>query len=121
MRIQRKHEVDTIRCGEPFVLSFRKRRQFPVTYANERSPEVAAMTAHLSATAYVEQKDGRGANWDHAGDGAMRVRPRSLLTLSRAYDSEARSNFVNEAFCFGIIIIVAWVWPFVQSVRVLTS
>jgi hypothetical protein len=41
------------------------------------------------------------------------------LNLGHEYDRQARSNFANEAFLFGIIIAFALVWPVVQSVRAL--
>ncbi|MEP6670678.1 MAG: hypothetical protein ABJF10_16085 [Chthoniobacter sp.] len=50
------HE-EMIRYGDPLGASTRrKRRGYPVLPFNDRSPEVAAMNAHLRASAYPETK-----------------------------------------------------------------
>ena len=114
------HHETNIRYGEPLMASFRRRgRRFPGTLYNDRSPEIAAMTAHLRASAYGERKNSSPANLDHTSGDAATFRARSFLNLGQEYDSQARSNFANEAFLFGIIIIVALVWPVVQSVQAL--
>ena len=44
---------------------------------------------------------------------------RSLLNLSREYDTQARDNFTREAMIFAVITIVAIAWPFVLSMQIL--
>lgn len=77
------------------------------------------MTAHLRASAYGERKNGRRPNLGDPRGDAPSGKARSFLNLGHEYDRQARSNFANDAFLFGIIIVFALVWPVVQSVRAL--
>ena len=92
------------------VISRRKRRSFAWAPYNDRSAEVAAMKSHLRAAAYSRRDSAR----------AKRIKSaRSLLNLSRAYDSQARDNFAKEAIAFAVIMIVAVAWPFIHGMQVL--
>jgi hypothetical protein len=96
-----------------------RKATIPSLLFSDRPPEVEAMTAHFRAPALGERKNSSESDLDyHRGDAAS-GKARSFLNLSHEYDRQARSNFANEAFLFGIIIIFALIWPVVQSVRAL--
>ncbi len=93
-----------------------------MTY-NDRSPEVAAMNAHLRASSYPERADHERSNErPHltSGDGLARKRLRSFLHLGRQYDTQARDNFISEAVLL-VLIVVAAVWPIIHSVQAMTA
>ncbi len=99
----------TIQYREPLSAFRRKRPRLPLLRYNDGSAEVGAMNAHLRAAAYGGQKSMPPA----------RKSARSLLDLSREYDTQARGNFTREAMIFAVITVVAIAWPFVQSMRIL--
>jgi len=66
------------------------------------------MNAHLRAAAYGGQK----------AIPTAKKSVRSLLDLSRDYDTQARSNFTKEAMIFAVLAIVAIAWPFVHGMQV---
>jgi hypothetical protein len=56
---------------------------------SDRSPEVAAMTAHFHASAYGERKNASGANLDYPRGDAASVIARTFLNLGQEDDSRA--------------------------------
>ena len=87
---------------------------------NDRSPEVAAMNAHLRASAYKEDHNsGTTADYLNRGNGVATKRPRAFFKLLREYNRQARDNFVTDAMLFTIIILTGLVWPAIHTVRAL--
>jgi hypothetical protein len=88
---------------------------------NDRSPEVAAMNAHLRASAYKEENHSSGTTADYLerGNGVATMRPRAFPRLLREYNSQARDNFVTDAILFTIIVLAGLVWPAIHTVRAL--
>jgi len=116
------HHEKMIRYGEPWISATRRKRHgFAVMDYNDRSPEVAAMNAHLRASAYDETKgrnESRPFSILTTGDAVARYRARSFLGLGRQYDTQARDNFVREAVLFALIATLA-VWPILHAVQAL--
>ena len=101
----------------------RKRLGFGVVNYNDRSPEVAAMNAHLRASAYGEREDGtegRPVSSPTAEGVVARNRARSFLGLGREYDAQARDNFVREAVLLALIATLA-AWPILHAVQALMA
>jgi hypothetical protein len=46
---------------------------------------------------------------------------RSLLTLDREYQMQARRNFLHEAALFAIITLVGVIWPTIHTFQVLAE
>ena len=119
---KQNHQEETINYREPFGTSFRRRRRaFTGVNYNDRSPEVAAMNAHLRASAYSEEnrRSSRIADYLDRGHGAATVRSRAFPKLLREYNSQARDNFVTDAMLFTIIILAGVAWPAIHTVRAL--
>ena len=121
---QMNHHEEMIRYGEPFLgATRRKRRGFAVLNYNDRSPEVAAMNAHLRASAYGETKGGnetRPVSSLTTRGAVARNRARSFLGLGSQYDTQARDNFVSEVVLFALIATLA-VWPIIHAVQALVA
>ena len=118
--MNRHNQQEKTRYGNSFNLSFRRRpRRFRGVNQSLYSPELAAMTAHLRASAYRDRRQRAVASLDYLVDGAEApiVRPLSFSNLLRDYDSQARSNFTKEAVLFAIIIVTGMLWPIVQTFR----
>ena len=120
---ERNHE-NAVNYRHPFgVTTRRKTRGHRTLDYNGRSPETAAMKAHLRASTYRDRKAGETpATTSPSGFGYRSTsRARALFNLGREYDIQARDNFAKEAVFFGIIIFAALAWPLVQSLRALTG
>ena len=116
------HQEETSNYGEPLGTSFRRRRPaFTGMTYNDRCPEIAAMNAHLRASAYSEENRRSASTGDylHRGNGVATMRPRAFPKLLREYNSQARDNFVTDAMLFTIIILAGLVWPAIHTVRAL--
>lgn len=119
---KQNHREETINYREPFGSSFRgRRRKFTGVNYNDRSPEAAAMNAHLRASAYSEENrsSARVADQVDRENGVAAKRPRAFFKLLREYNSQARDNFVTDAMLFTIIILAGLVWPAIHTVRAL--
>jgi hypothetical protein len=119
---QHTHQQETINYREPFGTSFRRRRrEFTGVNYNDSSPEVAAMNAHLRASAYKDENRSSASTADYLdrGNGVVTIRPRAFPKLLREYNSQARDNFVTDAMLFTIIILAGLVWPAIHTVRAL--
>ncbi len=116
------HQEQSTNYREPFGTSFRRRRRaFAGVNYNDRSPEVAAMNAHLRASAYTEEDRRSASRTDYLarGNGVPTIRPRTFPKLLREYNSQARDNFMTDAMLFTIIILAGLVWPAIHTVRAL--
>lgn len=123
MRKTQQHE-EIIRYGDPLTVGSRRRRGgYPVMTYNDRSPEVAAMNAHLRTSSYPERADENRSNERQrltSGHTLLQNRMRSFLHLGRQYDTQARDNFISEAVLFALIV-AASVWPIIQSVQAMAA
>ena len=83
---KQNHQEETINYREPFGSSFRgRRRKFTGVNYNDRSPEAAAMNAHLRASAYSEENrsSARVADQVDRENGVAAKRPRAFFKLLR--------------------------------------
>jgi hypothetical protein len=90
---------------------------------NDRSSEVAAMNAHLRASAYGEaQLERPSLPLPTLTNGAPRARHNipSFLHLGREYDVQARDNFTKEAVLFALIVGLS-LWPIIHAVQALAA
>ncbi|PZR70603.1 MAG: hypothetical protein DLM73_17370 [Chthoniobacterales bacterium] len=121
---QNDHHEEMIRYGDPLMSGSRRRRGgYPVATYNDRSPEVAAMSAHLRSSSYPERAEEERSNERRrltSHDGLVRNRMRSFLHLGRQYDTQARDNFISEAVFF-VLIIAASVWPIIHTVQAMVA
>lgn len=118
--MNRHNQEEKTRYGKPFNLSFRRRpRRFKGVNYSLHSPELAAMTAHIRASAYPDRKQSPAADGNYlvGGGESPAIRPLSFSNLLRDYDSQARSNFTKEAVLFAIIVVTGMLWPIVQTFR----
>lgn len=117
------HHGEMIRYGEPFFGTTRRRSRTGATLAyNDRSPEVAAMNAHLRASAYGEgplsAQPAAPRLTNRAALTASKLR--SFLHLGREYDFQARDNFAKEAVLF-VFIAALSVWPMVHAIKAMAG
>ena len=121
---QTNHHEEMIRYGDPLMAGARRRRGgYPVMTYNDRSPEVAAMNAHLRASRYPEKKDEKRFNVSSrltSGNVFVQKRVHPFLHLGNQYDTLARDNFISEAVLF-VLIVVASAWPIVHSVQAMAA
>ena len=114
------HRKETIRYREPFSAFFRRRqRQFTGANYNNASPEVAAMNAHLRASAYRQRGRSSRPTYDLDGAEVATIRAGSFPNLLREYNDQARDNFKREAVLFTIITVIGFVWPVAQTMHIL--
>lgn len=118
-----QHEA-MINYGDHHKVSSRRRRTgSSATTYNDRSPEVAAINAHLRAASYPAQEgEKQGNSPSRLTNAKARIRKRlhPLLRLSQQYDTQARDNFVREGVLFALLV-TASVWPIVHSVRAIIA
>jgi hypothetical protein len=119
----RKQNIDDVIMQEhrTGVVVRPKPRGYRIINFNERSPEAAAMNAHLRASAYKSERDGHGRVPRLAGVTSVRHRRiSSLLHLRRRYDSQARHNFVRDAILFAVIVALS-AWAFLHTVQAIAG
>ncbi len=121
---QMNHHEKMIRYGNPLVTRTRRgQRGYPVMTYNDRSPEVAAMNAHLRASRYPEQTNEKRMSdrpRQMSDKMLIRNRMRSFLHLGKRYDTQARDNFIKEAVLF-VLIVAASIWPIIHAVKAITA
>lgn len=124
MKQTNHHDEEMIRYGDPLMGGgWRKRRAYPAINYHDRSPEVAAMNAHLRASAYDEQegrKQAETASRLTNGAAVARNRMRSFLHLGRQYDTKARANFVREAMPLALLVTLS-AWAIISAVQALAA
>ena len=118
------HHEEMIRYGEPFFGTTRRRRRSVAALAyNDRSPEVAAMNAHLRTAAYEGTRfEGEAGALSRLTNGAARTagRIRSFLHLGRQYDLQARDNFKKEAVLLAFIVVLS-IWPIIHAIKAMAG
>lgn len=120
---QTNYHDEMIRYGDPPTTGSRRRKGgYPIMSYNDRSPEVVAMNAHLRASTYPEQTDGKLNARPGLTNTKARLRKRlhPFLHLSRLYDTQARDNFVKEAIVL-LLLVAASAWPIIHSVRAIIA
>ena len=117
---QTNNYEEIIRYGDPLMGGGRRRRRgYPAIHYNDRSPEVAAMNAHLKASAYGDETDRRQPQAAHrltTHTVPTRNGIRSFLHLGRRYDTQARDNFKREAVLF-VLIVAMSIWSIIHAVQ----
>ena len=121
---QMNTKKNMIRYGDPLMGSGRRRRGgYPALNDNDRSPEVAAMNAHLRASVFRDQENrrqSRAAPRLTNGAALSRTGAGSFLHLAREYDLQARDKFAKEAVLFAFIVALA-TWPIIHALSAMAA
>jgi hypothetical protein len=119
MKQTNNHE-QMIKYGPPLMSGGqRRRRGYPAINYNDRSSEMNAMNAHLKASAYGDQSDGKqleSASRLTNSATPPRHRLRWFLHLGDRYDTQARHNFKREAVLF-VLIAALSIWSIIHAVQ----